>query len=82
MTALNQYSHLQQLDGMNYKNIAERLIKSPRKKNYTQNEFRVIADKHHFEFIQGIEGVLDCELWGNDDYTIIVYHKNNIYSPL
>jgi hypothetical protein len=67
---------------MNYKNLAEMMLRSPRKKTYTQNEFKTIASKYNFEFIQGIEGVLDCELWGNEDYTIIVYHKNNIYSVL
>ncbi len=68
---------------MNYKAIADLMLAMPAdRKTLTKNDFNDLMQTRNLEFIQGIEGLIDGEVWGNATFCIIVIHSHNTYTIL
>jgi hypothetical protein len=68
---------------MNYKAIADLMLAMPtNQETLTKNDFNDLMQVRNLEFIQGIEGLIDGEVWGNSTFCIIVIHSHNTYKIL
>lgn len=68
---------------MNYKAIADLMLAmSTDQETLTKNDFNDLMQSRNFEFIQGVEGLIDGEVWGNSTFCIIVIHSHNTYKIL